>query len=124
MFDACLAGLTLMTAWWCSYAKTCTARGEPSKSHGLITPLGASQETGMLSTVATNAAEVLRKHDLSCKEVIQVDSDAILYLSGIGRPMTAWLTFVDESLRVFVESGFQAVRPPYADHLANPETVL
>lgn len=119
MFDVSLGGMMLMLAWWWSYARTCNVHAAPLRSRGLITP----REAGMLSTVATNAAEVLRKHDLSCKQVIYVDSDAILYISGADRAMTAWLTYVDASLRVFVESGFQAVRPSYADHLSISETV-
>lgn len=65
-------------------------------------------------SVESNAAEILRTHDLPCKQVIRVDTDSILFISGAGRAMTAWLTWDGAKIRLFVESGFKADRPAYA----------
>jgi hypothetical protein len=38
-----------------------------------------------------DARELLEKHNYTCKTIVQVDRDSILYLNGLGRPRTAWI---------------------------------
>lgn len=57
-----------------------------------------------------NAADLLQRLNIPCTRIVHVDVDAILYLNGAGRAMTAWLVRHDGRSRWMTEAGFPAER--------------
>lgn len=60
-----------------------------------------------------DARQILREADCPFTDIVQVDSDAILYLNGLRRPRTLWLWRNPQTgkLTVKMVEGFQAVAP-------------
>lgn len=57
-----------------------------------------------------DAATLLKRKKIICNRVVAVDVDAVLFLDGGKRPMTAWLRWENGATRLWLEAGFPAER--------------
>ena len=64
--------------------------------------------------VCQNAQEMLQQRGVTVKKVVTVDTDAVLYLDGLGRPKTAWLRYTAGHLVLAYDSGFPCEPSPAA----------